>query len=191
MHKAQEILDLVEDPNLLSQFERVVEFHGFPTAGAFIGIQMYNLSKELLKFSNDDRIYVVSETYNCLPDAFQILGNATTGNKGLRIEDHGKMAARINPWAPAGDNIKGVRIILDPKKTVNYPLLHAWYMNTAKVSHKDAVSELLKAGNDVYSYEFIGVVAPSKPKKKVELCEVCKEPFIQQNGEKKCLACSK
>lgn len=191
MHEADEILNLVSDPHLLDQFRRVTEFHGFPTAGSFVGIQMYNLSREILNFNENDRIYVVSETYNCLPDAFQILGKASIGNKGLRIEDNGKMAAKVNAWAPAGDAIKGVRIILDPKKTEKYPILHAWYMNTEKITHKAAVTELLKAGFEVYSYEFVEIVAPSKPKKKVELCEVCKEPFLQQNGETKCLACSK
>ncbi len=39
------ILKQIKDPELLSQIEKVVPFHGFLTSGALIGIQMLNIAR--------------------------------------------------------------------------------------------------------------------------------------------------
>lgn len=186
----EDVIKKITDPELLSQIERVVPFHGFLTAGAFIGIQMFNIARRVLDIHEGERIYVVCETYNCLPDPFQILGGATTGNKGLRINDLGKMAATVNKRAPKGvRRVQGVRIVLDPAKTVSYPRLHAWYMNTEKVPHEEVVPELIDAGESVYTYEMVEVEVPEKPRKHIVLCEACGESFIQQHDEVLCGTC--
>ena len=82
-----------------------------------------------------------------MPDAFQILAGATIGNGGLKIRSLGKMAVTINKQAPEGvHSIKGIRIVLDPEKTNDYPKLHAWYLNTQKLPHQEVVPILLAAG---------------------------------------------
>ena len=181
----------INDPYLKAQIEKLVPFHGYLSTGAFIGIQMLNLARNLLDIKDGERIFVTCETQNCLPDPFQILRGCTIGNKGLHIVDHGKMAATINKSAENGEKtIKAVRIVLDPEKTINYPVFHAWYMNERKVSHEDAISELIKADGDVYSWYFIEVPVPVKEKKNVTICSICGESFIAEENESLCKWCA-
>ncbi|AIJ06263.1 formylmethanofuran dehydrogenase subunit E [Methanocaldococcus bathoardescens] len=169
--------------------EKVIDFHGCLSPGVLIGIFMFNLAKKILNIDEKDRVYVTCETYNCIPDAFQILGKCTTGNKRLKISDTGKMAVTVNKWGREGEVVKGVRIILDPKKTAKYPKLHAWYLNIEKVPHDDVILDIVNAGEDIYSYEFVDILVPSKSKKSIKLCEICNEPFIQKENETICPSC--
>jgi formylmethanofuran dehydrogenase subunit E len=181
----------INDPKLKAQTEKLIPFHGYLSTGAFIGIQMLNIATRLLDIKDDERIFVTCETSNCLPDPFQILRGCTIGNKGLKILDHGKMAATINKMAQPGQkHVKGVRIVLDPERTASYPLFHSWYMNTAKVSHEDAIAELLKADENVYSWYFVDVPVPARKKKKVTICRVCGESFVQEADETLCKWCA-
>lgn len=190
MDEIDRILKKIDDPALKEQINIIVPFHGHLSTGAFIGLQMLNIARNLLDIDDDERIFVTCETQNCLPDPFQILRGCTVGNKGLNIVDHGKMAATINKSADKGEkSIKALRIVLDPEKTVNYPVFHAWYMNERKVSHEDAISELIKADGDVYSWYFIDVPVPTKAKKNVAICRVCGESFIQEENENICKWC--
>jgi len=150
---------------------------------------MLNLAKKILGASNKDRLFVTCETYNCLPDPFQVLAGCTVGNKGLMILDHGKMAVTVTRSASAGSMVKGVRIILDPAKTVRFPRLHAWFMKTEKIPHPEAISILLSAGESVYTYKILDLEAPEKPRKKIAICECCKESFVQRDEEMLCVAC--
>ncbi|MEA1984133.1 MAG: FmdE family protein [Euryarchaeota archaeon] len=179
-----------QDPELFSQVEKIIPFHGYLSTGALIGLQMLNIAKRVLAVNDGDRIYATCETYNCIPDPFQILEGATTGNKGLRINDVGKMAATVTTRAPKGvTSTRGVRIYFDANKTKNYPKLHAWYMNTEKLPHEEVVPILLEAGDNVYSYEMVDVDIPIKKSKKVQLCEECGECFIRYGDEVLCAAC--
>lgn len=186
----EEIIQRIADPGLRSKIEKVAPFHGYLSTGSFAGIQMLNLARRLLDIKDEDRLFVTCETYNCLPDPFQILAGCTIGNKGLKIKDHGKMAATISKRGPAGSRVKAVRIMLDPAKTVRYPRLHAWFMKTCKVSHPEAVSFLLEAGDTVYTWELLELEVPEKPRKQIALCNECGESFIQRDEEELCQACS-
>jgi formylmethanofuran dehydrogenase subunit E len=181
---------LLENYELAEQVKKVVNFHGCLSPGALIGIYMFNIAVKILDIRSRERIYVTCETYNCLPDAFQVLGGCTTGNKRLKIIDTGKMAVLVNAYGKEREVIKGVRIILDNKKTPEYPALHNWYMNIKEVPHDEVISDIVEAGASVYSYEFIDVEVPAKNKKQVELCHICQEPFISYNSEKICNTCS-
>ncbi|HOI40536.1 MAG TPA: FmdE family protein [Methanobacterium sp.] len=186
-----EIIAKIDDPEMLSQIEKLVPFHGYLSTGAFIGLQMLKIAKELLDIRDGERVFVTCETLNCLPDPFQILCGSTIGNKGLKILDYDKMAITVNKAAePGEEHVKGVRIFLDPEKTAKYPVFHAWYMNEKKVPHEEAISELLKAGDDVYTWEFVEVPVPVKAKKDVRLCAVCGESFVSKDGSKICRGCS-
>lgn len=184
-----EIIKEIHDPFLLAQINKIVPFHGYLSTGAFIGLQMLNLATTLLEIKKGERIFVTCETQNCLPDPFQILRGCTIGNKGLTIIDHGKMALTINKAANPGEKIKGLRIVLDPEKTVKYPIFHAWYMNEAKISHENAINELIKADGDVYSWYFIDIPVPIKTKKNVTICTACGESFIRDKDENICKWC--
>ncbi|MDD1775082.1 MAG: FmdE family protein [Methanobacterium sp.] len=185
-----EILSKIDDPKILSQIEKIIPFHGYLSTGAFIGIQMLTIAQRLLDIKEDDKVYVTCETFNCLPDPFQILCGCTVGNKGLKILDYGKMAMTINKAAKPGDKmVQGLRIILDPAKTADYPILHAWYMNERKISHEDAISELIKAGDAVYTWEYVDLPVPVKLKKKVAICRKCGESFVIIDDEDFCRTC--
>jgi formylmethanofuran dehydrogenase subunit E len=185
----EEITEKITDPEMRSQIEMVASFHGYLSTGAFAGIQMLNLARGILGASNKDRLFVTCETYNCLPDPFQVLVGCTVGNKGLKILDQGKMAVTVTRRAPAGSTVKGVRIMLDPAKTVRFPRLHAWFMKTEKIPHPEAISILLFAGESVYTYKILDLEVPERPRKEIAICECCKESFIQRDEEMLCVAC--
>ena len=199
MHKNSEeekrnmeaILKQVKNPELLSQIEKVVPFHGFLTSGALIGIQMLNIARRELDVKDGERIYVTSETQSCMPDPFQILAGATIGNGGLKIHNFGKMAVTVNKQAPEGvAGIKGIRIYLDPDKTENYPKLHAWYLNTEKFHHEEIVPILLEAEEKVYSWKSVDLEVPVRQKKRIKSCKKCGEMFIQHDNELLCGGCT-
>lgn len=76
-----DVIKKITDPYLLFQIERVSSFHGYLSTGAFIGIQMLNIARRVLDADSGEQLYVTCETYNCLPDPFQILAGCTIGNK--------------------------------------------------------------------------------------------------------------
>ena len=162
--------------------DRLVSIHGFLSTGAFIGLQMLFLGRRLLGVSPDKRIHVLCETFNCLPDPFQVLAGATVGNKGLIVRDTGKMAVTLTPHTPPGETARGVRLILDPAKTEKFEKLHAWYLNTGKFSHEEIIPILKKAGETVYSYTRVDVPVFGKQKKQVTICPVCGEPYVNTDG---------
>ena len=187
----EEIIRSISDQELLRQIERVVPFHGYLSTGAFVGIQIYNIAKGALGFSEDERLFVTCETFSCMPDAFQVLGGCTIGNKGLRIEDFGKMAATISRRAPKGaTRVEGVRVVLDPAKTATYPRLHSWYMNLEKVPHEEAIRDLIRAGDRVYTWEMVEVEVAEKPKKRIAICESCGDSFVLRKDERRCRSCA-
>jgi len=97
----------------------------------------------------------------------------------------GRAVARFSKMYPKVN----VRIILDHKKTSKYPKLHAWYLNIEKVPHDEVILDIINAGDAVYSYEFVDILVPTKQKKSIKLCKICKEPFIQKDNETICLSC--
>lgn len=185
------IIKQIKDPELRSQIEKVVPFHGFLTTGALIGIQMFNIARRVLDVQEGERIYVTCETKSCMPDPFQILAGATVGNNRLKIKDLGKMAVIVNKQAPEGaKNLSGVRILLDPEKTKDYPKFHAWYMNLEKLPHEEVVPILLEAGEKVYSWKLVDIEVPVRKKKRVQTCQKCGEPFVQHDKELLCGGCT-
>ncbi len=185
-----DVIKKITDPYLLFQIERVSSFHGYLSTGAFIGIQMLNIAKRVLDANFEEQLFVICETYNCLPDPFQILAGCTIGNKKLKIRDYGKMAVLINKRAPEGQTlIRSVRIVLDPAKTVRYPGLHAWYMKTENVPHEKAVSILIEAGESVYTYKIMDIELQEKREKRIVLCENCGESFVRKKDEALCQEC--
>ncbi|MDY6960065.1 MAG: FmdE family protein, partial [Halobacteriota archaeon] len=105
--------------------------------------------------------------------------------KRLRVVDYGRMALTVTR---RGDPI-GVRVILDKDKTVNYPKIHLWYMNEQKIPHDEVFDDILKAGLEIYSHEYVRVKIIEKKNKNIILCSRCDEPFISTNGEDICNYC--
>ena len=174
-----------------SVVERLASFHGYLATGVFIGLQMLTLGRSLLGLRDGDRIHVLCETFNCLPDPFQCLCGCTIGNKGLIVRDTGKMAVTMTPHTPPGEKARGVRIVFDVQKTRRYPRLHAWYMKTEKVGHEELVRILTEAGEGVYSYEYLDVPVSARPRKVISVCPVCGESYIVRGeGLDSCVDCA-
>ena len=187
----EEILKVIEDPQMKKDLEKIIKFHGYLSSGALIGYQMLNIAKRELNIKDNEKIYVTCETANCVPDPFQILRGSTVGNKGLKIEEFDKMAVTINKGAGKEEKyVKGIRVFLDPKKTEKYPKLHAWYMNYEKIPHEYVLPILLNAGEDLYSWEFVELKVPEKKKKNVLICQMCGESFISWDNKQVCIPCS-
>ena len=185
-----EIIAKIENPEILSDIKKIIPFHGYLSTGTLIGLQMLQIARRLLDIKEDEKVYVTCETFNCLPDPFQILCSCTIGNKGLKVLDYDKMAVTINKGAePHQTHVKGIRIFLDPAKTFKYPVFHAWYMNERKVPHEDTISELIRAGDSVYTWEFVDVPVPVKARKNAKICSSCNESFIAKDGETVCKGC--
>jgi formylmethanofuran dehydrogenase subunit E len=167
----------------MKTLEDLVSFHGYLATGVFLGIQMLYMGKRLLNIEEGDRIHVECETFNCLPDPFQLIEGCTVGNKGLIVRDTGKMAVTMTRHAQPGEDALGVRIVFDAKKTENFPRLYSWYMKKEKVPHTEAVKILMEAGESVFSHEFIKVPVSGRPKKVIAICEKCGESFIKKDEE--------
>lgn len=176
----------------LDSLLHLISFHGYLTTGAFVGLQMLALGRRLLSVEDNEGIHVVCETQNCLPDPFQVLAGATIGNKRLIVRDTGKMSVTITRHIAPGESAPGVRIILDARKTEKFGKLHAWYMNTEKVPHREVVKILREAGNAVYSYDYVKIPVTGKKEKGVAICSICGEPFTQTDEcESYCVDCAK
>ncbi len=83
-----------------------------------------------------------------------------------------------------------MRVFLDPARTASYPRLHSWYMKAEKVPHQEAISELLRAGDGVYTCKAVTVEVAEKPLKRTAICEGCGESFILRGDERLCRSCS-
>lgn len=183
--------DYVKDEQTQKDLEKIIKFHGHLSSGALIGYQMLKIAEKELGIKKGEKIFVTSETQNCVPDPFQIFLGSTTGNKRLTVCDYDKMAVIVNKSAsPEESPIKGVRIYLDPAKTKKYPTLHAWFMNEAKIPHEEVVPILIEAENDIYSYDFVDVEVSPKTPKNVIICEKCGESFVKKGEDNLCIPCS-
>jgi formylmethanofuran dehydrogenase subunit E len=181
-----ELLQNVNAERLKGQLREVSKLHGYLSPGAVIGVFMMNYACEILGCRFEEDIFVTAETRNCIPDAATALANCTIGNNRLRIVDYGKMALTVTKR----DDPHGVRTILDPKKTAKYPAIHAWYLNERDVPQREVVKEILEAGKNMLSFEYVHIAIPKKVRKVVALCTECGESFISGKGEVKCRYCT-
>ncbi len=180
------ILRNVNNERLKGQLRKVSKLQGYLSPGVVIGVLMMNYACEILGYLFEEDIFVTVETRSCVPDAATALANCTIGNNRLRIVDYGKMALTMTKR----DAPRGVRIILDPKKTIKYPAMHAWYFNERDVPHREVLDEILDAGRDILSFEYVCILIPQKERKEVVACAECGEPFIPEKGEEKCKYCT-
>ncbi|MGD9627469.1 MAG: FmdE family protein [Methanobacteriales archaeon] len=102
---------------------------------------------------DDNEKIAICESYNRIIDTVQIFGKSTTGNRRLRIKDATKMAVTTNKADDESEVIEGMKIILDPKKTIHYPRIYKLYMNSKKSPSKEINDEIIKARENIYSWK--------------------------------------
>jgi formylmethanofuran dehydrogenase subunit E len=183
------------EPEIKSYIRKCVKFHGFPAAGLLISVFMVDLALEKLGISRDEKMYAVSETPKCAPDALQVITQCTVGNHGLRIINTGRFAITLNKQTHDVD-AQGVRVYIDAVKARNYPTLNAWYTNDHQYKDKvDApvlLNEILRAGKNILSWEYVKVHVPKKKKWNAIMCSSCREfvpDYTLHNGL--CQACKR
>lgn len=65
-------------------------------------------------------------------------------------------------------------------------------MNTEKVPHREVVQILRQAGDSVYSNDYVKVPVTENKEKRVAICSICGEAYIQmEEGDRYCLDCAK
>jgi len=181
-------------PALQDQFTRCISFHTITAPGLFIGVFMVDYALELLQAQQGEKLYAVAETYKCIPDPVQIIAGCTFGNHRLQVLPIGKFAITIN--RPAEKSIaRAVRVYVDIKKLKNFRIINAWYTHSPGFDSSDMVypliDQILVAGRDILSYQWVNVRVPHKESWKSVPCPYCGEmvPDVTlENGH--CRGCS-
>jgi len=181
------------DERVRGYIRESVKFHTFPAAGLILGVFMVDMAMEKLDASPEDKLYAVSETHKCLPDAAQVLIHCTYGNHRLRIINTGRYSVTVNRFAE-GNSAPGVRVFVDVDKMKPYPTLYAWYMNDPDykggVSGNDLLEEILDAGRNILSWENVDVRFEPKEKWNSVRCPSCGEMVPENTLEDSvCRAC--
>lgn len=165
---------------------KCVAFHTFPAAGLLIGTFMVDLALEKLGAQPGQKLYAVSETPKCAPDALQVILGATLGNHRMRVVDTGRYAIAINKFSE-GDTAKGIRVHVDIEKVKKYPVLYLWFTNDPSyrggVSGKTLLEEILKSGYDILSWETVDVRFTPKQKWNSKKCPRCGEMVPENTFE--------
>jgi len=155
-----------------------VSFHGFAPPGLLMGVFMVDLALEKLGAKHNEKLYAVSETSKCAPDAVQVITHATVGNKQLRIIESGRFSITLNRPS-LGKEAEGIRVFVDADKIKAYPVLSRWFANepaSKNVNDDDAIyDEILRGGRNILSWEPVRVKVTQKRKWEAGKCSVCGE----------------
>lgn len=165
-------------PELIDQFRKCIDFHTFAAPGLLVGVFMVDYALELLEASGGERVYAVCESKKCLPDALQVFAHCTIGNNRLRVLPIGKFAITMN--RPAGTPmVDGVRVFVDGEKIDKYPTFALWYTKDPLFDPRTRgtalIDELVDAGRDILSYEWVRVKVPMKQPWRSAICSICGE----------------
>jgi len=163
----------------LDWFARSIDFHTYPAPGILIGVYMVDYALSLLNAKPTEKLYGVSESQKCIPDALQVIAHCTIGNNRLRIVPIGRFAISMNRLSE--DAIaEGVRVAMDPSTLKDTPVLEAWFANSKefdkKTMNKQVVNDILNLGRRMLTWEKVRI--PIIPKKKWDtaVCSSCGEP---------------
>jgi len=172
---------------------RCARFHSSPAPGLLIGAFMVDYALDLLKATPDEKLFAVSETPKCLPDAPQVIAHATTGNGRLRVVPIGRFAITMNRVSTE-KTADGVRVYVDLNKIRQFPIIDAWFANSPsfnKHAQGNALQEqIFTAGRNILSYENVRVPVKLKEPWQPVKCPACNETvpdYMVVDG--KCGAC--
>ena len=165
-------------------FEQGIKFHGWLSPGFVLGVIMVDLAKKLLRPRN--LIDAVVETKACLPDAIQLMTPCSYGNGWMRVKDWGKLALTLYDK----NEFDGIRVYADLKKIKNHPLIEQWIMRVGDVDKEAVTKEIIKAGQNILSWQKVKVAPYRKPKKApVAVCKSCGETYVASDSDL-CERCS-
>ena len=163
-------------------------FHGGRAPGIVVGGLM--LEAALREVPDTPDLAIVVETYNCLPDAAQVLTHCTIGNGGLTVYDWGKFALS----AYNRTTLKGVRTWLLMEAVAKWPLIDSWFNPSQYKGNRPdfevLAKEFMRGRSELIGIQEIKVKLPegAGQKKKTALCSDCGESYFLKCGPK-CSAC--
>ncbi len=163
-------------------------FHGDRAPGIVVGGLM--LDAALVKVGETPELAIVVETYNCLPDAAQILTHCTIGNGGLTVYDWGKFALT----AYNRDSLKGVRSWIVADAVAKWPLIDQWFNpkmpRIGPPEFMPLAKELIRAREELIGTKDVSIVMKEDAgqKKRTGICPDCGESYFIKCGTK-CSAC--
>jgi formylmethanofuran dehydrogenase subunit E len=154
---------------------------------------MVDYALELLDATPDEKLFAISETPKCLPDAPQVIAHSTTGNGRLKVLPIGRFAIIMNRTTdkPTAD---AVRIFVDQDKIKQFPLIDIWFSNSPEFNkHTMGIAlqeQIFIAGRKILSCEQVRVPITLKEQWKPVTCPICRETvpdYMVVDG--KCGAC--
>jgi formylmethanofuran dehydrogenase subunit E len=157
-------------------------FHGHVAPGLVMGGQMVDLA---LKHLPTDILFdAYCETYNCLPDAIQLLTPCTIGNGWLRVFDFGRFALSLFDKYQGN----GVRVCVNSKKIQNWDEIKCWFFKLKPKKEQNSeqlLEEIRIVGTDIYDVSQIKIHPEHLVKRslgEIGLCSVCNEPYPVKHG---------
>ncbi|MDR1686616.1 MAG: formylmethanofuran dehydrogenase subunit E family protein [Desulfovibrio sp.] len=170
-------------PYKFSEFkELAVKFHGYAAPGLLIGGYMTVAAKAALP---DGVLFeALVETYNCLPDAVQLLTPCSTGNKRLHVVHYGKTALSLFDKYSG----RGVRARVDPGLLGPRPEIRAWIMKEKGKEEQDEAlleQQIAEAGTTIIALQPVTVDLSRLNRKSdgpLAFCPRCGESFPAAHG---------
>lgn len=160
----------------------VKSFHGHIAPGMIIGGIMVDAARRQLPA--DGLFDALCETRNCLPDAVQLLTPCTIGNGWLKVINLGRFAVTLYDKFQG----EGVRVFLDPAKTVDWPEIHTWYLKLKPKKEQDSArlrEQIRAAGPAMLGWErvklrpqFVG----RRSRGPMAICPLCREGYPAEDG---------
>jgi len=162
--------------------QMIQSFHGHVAPGVIMGAVMVDMA---LQHMQSDILYdTTCETFNCLPDAIQLLTPCTIGNGWLRVFDFGRFALSVY------DKFKGngFRVYVDSDKLKNWPEINSWFFKLKPKKEQDSkqlFTDIKNAAMNLYQVKPIQMHPQYLVKRslgKITVCRVCHEAYPQKHG---------
>ena len=165
--------------HLQRMIARCSEFHTYPAPGLVMGVFMVDRAMEGLGATPGEKLFAVSETRKCLPDALQVIAHCTIGNNRLKVLEAGRFAITMN--RPSTDETtKGMRVSVDISRLEASPTLRAWFMHDRSFDRKTMTGmlfdEIMGDGQRYLSIEPVSVRVSLKRGWQAARCDCCGEP---------------
>lgn len=166
----------------------IKDFHGHAAPGLLIGGRMTGLALEHLPEGGP--FDAACETFNCLPDAIQLLTPCTVGNGWLKVLDLGRFALILYDKETGS----GIRVFLDAAKLAPWSEIRGWFFKEKPKKLQDSVllaEQIRLAGEGILSHHPVQIKEALLIKRRLgptALCPLCKEAYPLRHGDL-CRAC--
>jgi len=183
-----EIISTISSYTYTEYLDIIKSFHGHIAPGLILGGIMVDIA--LKKMSSKVLFDAICETYNCLPDAIQLLTPCTVGNGWLKIFDFGRFALALYDKY----NGDGIRVYVDANKLSKWDEINTWFFKLKPKIDQDSqllMEQIKLAGSDIYQIQKINIEQKYLKKRslgKIQICPICNEAYPIKHGNI-CSAC--